>query len=230
MPGWRRLRITNSNRRDCANAQSPVRFDPYRHAAPQLRSTLIEDYIGEALMPSSPCGYARLLGREPMMSALARPRHSGFDDVVGDATIEMLASGFGFSKGRCGTLTRKWLVFSDIPESRIYTAPRGGRDRVVARAEPQGHGNTLRPPGTAGHLRARDEPRDPREPDAQHESRCRHAPPGQAAQQPERHRRCHRRIDPNSRSGLRQDGFYGVPRSQELRFPGVYRIDGDGAG
>ena len=55
-----------------------------------------------------------------MMSALAQPRHSGFDDVVGDATIEMLASGFGFLEGPVWHPYEKWLVFSDIPESRIY--------------------------------------------------------------------------------------------------------------
>ena len=135
------------------------------------------------------------------MSVSARARHSGFDDVVGDAAIETLASGFGFIEGPVWHPYEKWLVFSDIPESRMYRRSAVGRDRAVPRAEPQGQWQHARPPGAAGHLRACDEPGDPRRAEWQRDG-AGHASSGQAAQQPERHRRCHRRIDLLHRSGL----------------------------
>ncbi|TIQ02530.1 MAG: SMP-30/gluconolactonase/LRE family protein, partial [Mesorhizobium sp.] len=54
------------------------------------------------------------------MSIPARARHSGFDDVVGNAAMERLASGYGFIEGPVWHPYEKWLVFSDIPQSRMY--------------------------------------------------------------------------------------------------------------
>ena len=47
-------------------------------------------------------------------------RNPGFADVVGDATLETLASGLGFTEGPVWHPYEKWLVFSDMPENRMY--------------------------------------------------------------------------------------------------------------
>ncbi|RVD59653.1 SMP-30/gluconolactonase/LRE family protein, partial [Mesorhizobium sp. M7A.F.Ca.ET.027.03.2.1] len=77
------------------------------------------------------------------MSVSARARHSGFDDVVGDATIETLASGFGFLEGPVWHPYEKWLVFSDIPESRMYRRSAEGEIELFRAPSHKANGNTL---------------------------------------------------------------------------------------
>ncbi len=100
MPGWRRLRgsliptaaTVQTHSRPCA--LTPIATPHRNYARPHKK--IISGSAHAIRHHADTHGCWR---REPMMSALARPRHSGFDDVVGDATIEMLASGFGFLEG-----------------------------------------------------------------------------------------------------------------------------------
>lgn len=163
-----------------------------------------------------------------MMSALARPRHSGFDDVVGDATIEMLASGFGFLEGPVWHPYEKWLVFSDIPESRIYRRHAEGEIELLREPSHKANGNTLDRQGrlvTCEHAT----------------SRVTRAEPNGSTTVLATHHQDRQLNSPNdivvatggsiyfTDPGYGRMEFYGVPRRQELPFQGVYRIDGDGA-
>ncbi|TGQ96291.1 SMP-30/gluconolactonase/LRE family protein, partial [Mesorhizobium sp. M4B.F.Ca.ET.200.01.1.1] len=77
------------------------------------------------------------------MSIPARARHSGFDDVVGNAAMERLASGYGFIEGPVWHPYEKWLVFSDIPQSRIYRRFASGEIEFFREPSHKANGNTL---------------------------------------------------------------------------------------
>jgi gluconolactonase len=162
------------------------------------------------------------------MSALARPHQSGFDDVVGDATIEMLASGFGFLEGPAWHPYEKWLVFSDIPESRIYRRHAEGEIELFREPSHKANGNTLDRQGrlvTCEHAT----------------SRVTRAEPNGSVTVLATHHQDRQLNSPNdivvatggsiyfTDPGYGRMEFYGVPRRQELTFQGVYRIDSDGA-
>ncbi|RWC26557.1 MAG: SMP-30/gluconolactonase/LRE family protein [Mesorhizobium sp.] len=162
------------------------------------------------------------------MSVSARTRHSGLDDVVGDATIETLASGFGFLEGPVWHPYEKWLVFSDIPESRMYRRSAAGEIELFRAPSHKANGNTLDRQGrlvTCEHAT----------------SRVTRAEPNGGVTVLATHHQGKQLNSPNdiviatggsiyfTDPGYGRVEFYGVPRPQELPFQGVYRIDGDGA-
>ena len=53
-------------------------------------------------------------------------RDPRFGDVVGGAELETVAQGFGFLEGPVWHPYEKWLVFSDIPNSRMYRRRQAG--------------------------------------------------------------------------------------------------------
>lgn len=162
------------------------------------------------------------------MSIPARARHSGFDDVVGNAAMERLATGYGFTEGPVWHPYEKWLVFSDIPQSRIYRRDASGRIELFREPSQMANGNTLDRQGrlvTCEHAT----------------SRVTRAEPNGATKVLATHYRDRQLNSPNdivvatggsiyfTDPSYGRAEFYGVPRPQELTFQGVYRIDGDGA-
>ncbi|MER8464305.1 SMP-30/gluconolactonase/LRE family protein [Mesorhizobium sp. M1396] len=162
------------------------------------------------------------------MSVSARARHSGFDDVVGDAAIETLASGFGFLEGPAWHPYEKWLVFSDIPESRMYRRGVAGEIELFREPSHKANGNTLDRHGrlvTCEHAT----------------SRVTRAEANGSVTVLATHHQGKQLNSPNdiviatggsiyfTDPGYGRVEFYGVPRPQELPFQGVYRVDGDGA-
>ncbi|TGQ50231.1 SMP-30/gluconolactonase/LRE family protein [Mesorhizobium sp. M1C.F.Ca.ET.193.01.1.1] len=162
------------------------------------------------------------------MSIPARARHSGFDDVVGNAAMERLASGYGFIEGPVWHPYEKWLVFSDIPQSRIYRRSASGEIELLRNPSQMANGNTLDRQGrlvTCEHAT----------------SRVTRAEPNGATTVLATHYQGAQLNSPNdivvatggsiyfTDPTYGRAEFYGVPRPQELSFQGVYRIDGDGA-
>ncbi|AZO10714.1 MULTISPECIES: SMP-30/gluconolactonase/LRE family protein [unclassified Mesorhizobium] len=162
------------------------------------------------------------------MSMPARARHSGFDDVVGNAAMERLATGYGFLEGPVWHPYEKWLVFSDIPGNRIYRRGASGEIELFRDPSQMANGNTLDRQGrlvTCEHAT----------------SRVTRAEPNGATTVLAAH---YQNVQLNSPNDIvvatggsiyftdptyGRLEFYGVPRPQELAFQGVYRIDGDGA-
>jgi gluconolactonase len=70
-------------------------------------------------------------------------RTPGFADIVGDAGLETVASGFGFLEGPVWHPYEKWLVFSDIPNSRIYRRNPAGAVEIFRDPSHMANGNTL---------------------------------------------------------------------------------------
>src|SRR5689334_10592310 len=77
------------------------------------------------------------------MSTPARARHSGFGEVVGNAAMERLATGYGFIEGPVWHPYEKWLVFSDIPNSRMHRRRPSGETEVFRAPSDMANGNTL---------------------------------------------------------------------------------------
>jgi len=162
------------------------------------------------------------------MSIPARARHSGFDDVVGNAAMERVATGYGFTEGPVWHPYEKWLVFSDIPQNRMYRRDASGRIELFREPSRMANGNTLDRHGrlvTCEHAT----------------SRVSRAEPNGATSVLATHYRDKQLNSPNdivvatggsiyfTDPTYGRAEFYGVPRPQELAFQGVYRIDGDGA-
>ena len=162
------------------------------------------------------------------MAASVGARHSGFGDVVGNAAMERLASGFGFIEGPVWHPYEKWLVFSDIPESRMYRRSSSGVVELFREPSHKANGNTLDRQGrlvTCEHAT----------------SRVTRAEPNGSTTVLATHHGDKQLNSPNdivvatsgsiyfTDPGFGRMEFYGVPRPQELSFQGVYRIDGDGA-
>lgn len=162
------------------------------------------------------------------MSIQARARHSGFDDVVGNATMERLATGYGFIEGPVWHPYEKWLVFSDIPQSRMYRRGASGEIELFRNPSHMANGNTLDRQGrlvTCEHAT----------------SRVTRAEPNGATTVLATHYRDKQLNSPNdivvatggaiyfTDPTYGRAEFYGVPRPQDLAHQGVYRIDGDGA-
>ncbi|CAN7197537.1 SMP-30/gluconolactonase/LRE family protein [Mesorhizobium sp. LjNodule214] len=160
------------------------------------------------------------------MSAAAR--HSGFGDVVGNAAMERLATGFSFTEGPVWHPYEKWLVFSDIPESRMYRRLVSGEIEPFRDPSHKANGNTLDRQGrlvTCEHAT----------------SRVTRAEPNGSMSVLATHHGDRELNSPNdvvvatggaiyfTDPSFGRMEFYGVPRMQELSFQGVYRIDGDGA-
>ncbi|MDX8514859.1 SMP-30/gluconolactonase/LRE family protein [Mesorhizobium captivum] len=162
------------------------------------------------------------------MSIPARARHSGFGDVVGNAAMERLATGYGFIEGPVWHPYEKWLVFSDIPQSRMYRRRASGEIELFRNPSQMANGNTLDRQGrlvTCEHTT----------------SRVTRAEPNGTTTVLATHYEGKQLNSPNdivvatggsiyfTDPTYGRAEFYGVPRAQELPFRGVYRIDGDGA-
>ncbi|MFL6835640.1 MAG: SMP-30/gluconolactonase/LRE family protein [Xanthobacteraceae bacterium] len=162
------------------------------------------------------------------MSIPARAHRSGFDDVVGNAAMERLATGYGFIEGPVWHPYEKWLVFSDIPQSRMYRRSVSGEIELFRDPSQMANGNTLDRQGrlvTCEHAT----------------SRVTRAEPNGTTTVLATHHQGKQLNSPNdivvatggsiyfTDPTYGRAEFYGVPRPQELPFQGVYRIDGDGA-
>ncbi|TGQ43867.1 SMP-30/gluconolactonase/LRE family protein [Mesorhizobium sp. M00.F.Ca.ET.216.01.1.1] len=162
------------------------------------------------------------------MSMPARARHSGFGDVVGNATLEKLAGGFGFVEGPVWHPYEKWLVFSDISENRMYRRRPSGEVELFREPSHKANGNTLDRQGrlvTCEHAT----------------SRVTRAEPNGTTTVLATHHGNRQLNSPNdivvatggsiyfTDPSFGRMEFYGVPRAQELSFQGIYRIDADGA-
>ncbi|CAN7276028.1 SMP-30/gluconolactonase/LRE family protein [Mesorhizobium amorphae] len=158
----------------------------------------------------------------------ARARHSGFGDVVGNAAMERLATGFSFTEGPVWHPYEKWLVFSDIPESRMYRRLASGEIEPFRDPSHKANGNTLDRQGrlvTCEHAT----------------SRVTRVEPSGGVSVLATHHGESELNSPNdvvvatggaiyfTDPSFGRMEFYGVPRRQELAFQGVYRIDGNGA-
>ncbi|WP_245525510.1 MULTISPECIES: SMP-30/gluconolactonase/LRE family protein [unclassified Mesorhizobium] len=158
----------------------------------------------------------------------ARARHSGFGDVVGNATLEKLAGGFGFVEGPVWHPYEKWLVFSDISENRMYRRRPSGEVELFREPSHKANGNTLDRQGrlvTCEHAT----------------SRVTRAEPNGTTTVLATHHGNRQLNSPNdivvatggsiyfTDPSFGRMEFYGVPRAQELSFQGIYRIDADGA-
>jgi gluconolactonase len=157
-----------------------------------------------------------------------KARHSGFGDVVGNATMERLAGGYSFIEGPVWHPYEKWLIFSDIPESRMYRRRASGEVELFREPSNKANGNTLDRQGrlvTCEHAT----------------SRVTRAEPNGTVTVLATHHAGKQLNSPNdivvatggsiyfTDPGFGRAEFYGVPRPQELSFQGVYRIDADGA-
>jgi len=162
------------------------------------------------------------------MPMSARARHSGFGDVVGNAPMERLATGFSFTEGPVWHPYEKWLVFSDIPESRMYRRLASGEIEPFRDPSHKANGNTLDRQGrlvTCEHAT----------------SRVTRVEPSGGVSVLATHHGDSELNSPNdvvvatggaiyfTDPSFGRMEFYGVPRRQELAFQGVYRIDGNGA-
>ncbi|WP_137930471.1 SMP-30/gluconolactonase/LRE family protein [Mesorhizobium comanense] len=161
------------------------------------------------------------------MSIQARAHRSGFDDVVGNAAMERLATGYGFIEGPVWHPYEKWLVFSDIPAGRMHRRLASGAIELFREPSGMANGNTLDRQGrlvTCEHAT----------------SRVTRAEPNGTTTILATHYRDRQLNSPNdivvatggsiyfTDPSYGRVEFYGVPRPQELSFQGVYRIDGDG--
>jgi gluconolactonase len=151
-----------------------------------------------------------------------------FDDVVGNVELETLARGFGFVEGPVWHPYKKWLVFSDIPNSRMYRRRPTGQIEVFRDPSDMANGNTL---DRQGRLLS-----------CEHAtSRVTRAEPDGSTQVLASRWGDKALNSPNDivvASGgsiyftdpsYGRKEYYGVPRPQELGFQGVFRIDSDGS-
>jgi len=70
-------------------------------------------------------------------------RDPSFVDIVGDASLERLATGFGFLEGPVWHPDEKWLVFSDIPNNRMHRWRPTGAVEVFREPSQMANGNTI---------------------------------------------------------------------------------------
>ncbi|MDQ0395487.1 gluconolactonase [Labrys monachus] len=155
-------------------------------------------------------------------------RDPRFADIVGDAGLETLAGGFGFTEGPVWHPYEKWLVFSDIPNSRMHRRLPSGEIEVFRDPSHKANGNTLDRRGrllSCEHATSRV---TRAEPDGTVTVLASHYG-GKALNSPN---------DIVVATGgavyftdptYGRQPFFGVPREAELAFRGVYRIDVDGA-
>ena len=149
-----------------------------------------------------------------------------FRNVVGDAALETVASGYGFLEGPVWHPYEKWLVFSDIPNSRVHRRDATGTIHCIRDPSRMANGNTL---DRAARLLS-----------------CEHAASRVTRAEPDgtttvlaSHYQGRELNSPNdivvATSGAiyftdptyGRMAYYGVPRPPELSFQGVYRIDPD---
>jgi gluconolactonase len=155
-------------------------------------------------------------------------RHSSFVEIVGDASLETLATGFGFLEGPVWHPYEKWLLFSDIPNSRLYLRRSSGAIEVFRDPSHMANGNTLDRQGrllSCEHATSRITRMDRNgavEILATHYS-------GKELNSPNDIIAATGNsiyfTDPNY--GRR--AYFGVPRSPDLSIQGVYRIEADGS-
>lgn len=155
-------------------------------------------------------------------------RNAGFVDVVGDSALETLASGLGFTEGPVWHPYEKWLVFSDMPENRMYVRQPSGSVEDFRRPSNKANGNTL---DREGRLLT-----------------CEHATSSVTRLEPDgsttvlaTHYQGKELNSPNdivvATSGaiyftdptFGRMEYYGIAREPELSFQGVYRVDPDGS-
>jgi gluconolactonase len=155
-------------------------------------------------------------------------RASSFADVVGEEPLEAVAGGFGFTEGPVWHPYEKWLVFSDIPASRMHIRRQSGAIEPFRDPSNKANGNTL---DRQGRLLT-----------------CEHATSRVTRTEPDgtitvlaTHYGDKELNSPNdivvavdgaiyfTDPGFGRVEFYGVPRPQQLNFQGVYRIAADGA-
>jgi len=155
-------------------------------------------------------------------------RAPGFHDVVGDAPLEKLAGGFGFTEGPVWYTQERALVFSDIANNRMHRRLASGAIEVFREPSNKANGNTLDPQGrllTCEHATSRV---------------SRLGEDGRLVVLAT-HYRGKELNSPNdivvSRAGTiyftdptygRME-YYGIPRAQQLDFQGVYRMSPDGS-
>ncbi|TCR85886.1 SMP-30/gluconolactonase/LRE family protein [Rhizobium sp. BK376] len=156
-------------------------------------------------------------------------RNPGFADVVGDSALETLASGLGFTEGPVWHPYEKWLVFSDMPENRMYVRQLSGVIEDFRRPSNKANGNTL---DREGRLLT-----------------CEHATSSVTRLEPDgsttvlaTHYQGKELNSPNdivvatggaiyfTDPTFGRMEYYGIPRDPELSFRGVYRVDPDGSG
>ncbi len=155
-------------------------------------------------------------------------RNPGFADVVGDAALETLKSGMGFTEGPVWHPYEKWLVFSDMPEDRMYVRRPSGAIEDFRRPSRKANGNTLDRQGrllTCEHAL----------------SRVTRLEPDGSTTVIATHYQDRELNSPNdivvATGGaiyftdpiFGRLEYYGVPREQQLSFQGVYRVDPDGS-
>jgi gluconolactonase len=149
-----------------------------------------------------------------------------FDEVVGDAELEKVAEGFGFLEGPVWHPYEQWLVFSDIPNSKMYRRGSGQRVELFRDPSQMANGNTL---DRLGRLLS-----------CEHaSSRVTRVELDGATTVLASHYGDKALNSPNdivvacggsiffTDPTYGRAPFYGVPRRQELSFQGVYRIDCD---
>jgi gluconolactonase len=155
-------------------------------------------------------------------------RNPGFADVVGDAALETLQSGMGFTEGPVWHPYEKWLVFSDMPEDRMYIRRPSGAIEDFRRPSRKANGNTLDRQGrllTCEHAL----------------SRVTRLEPDGSTTVIATHYQDKELNSPNdivvatggaiyfTDPTFGRMEYYGVPREQQLSFQGVYRVDPDGS-
>ena len=154
-------------------------------------------------------------------------RDPRFGDVVGGAQLETVAQGFGFLEGPVWHPYEKWLVFSDIPNSRMYRRRQAGEVELFREPSHMANGNTL---DRQGRLLS-----------CEHAtSRVTRAEADGSTRVLASHFGDKELNSPNdivvatggsvyfTDPTYGRNDYYGVPRAQELAFQGVYRIDVDG--
>jgi gluconolactonase len=155
-------------------------------------------------------------------------RDPEFVDVVGDGTLETLASGLGFTEGPVWHPYEKWLVFSDMPENRMYIRRASGAIEDFRRQSNKANGNTLDREGrliTCEHAT----------------SRVTRLERDGSTSVIATHYQGKELNSPNdivvatggaiyfTDPTYGRMEYYGVPRPQDLSFQGVYRVDPDGS-
>jgi len=160
-------------------------------------------------------------------AATGRHGNAALREVVGEEPVERLATGFAFTEGPVWHPYEKWLVFSDIPNSRLQRWWPSGRIEVYREPSSKANGNTL---DRRGRLVS-----------------CEHATSRVTRAEPDgrltvlaSHYRGQELNSPNdivvasdgtiyfSDPGYGRLEYYGVPRPQQLPFQGVYRVAAEG--
>ena len=156
-----------------------------------------------------------------------KTRLIGLADIVGDATLEILATGFGFLEGPVWHPYEKWLVFSDIPNNRMYRRSAAGVVETFRDPSNMANGNTLDRQGRllscehATSCITRTRPNGSSEILVTHYDQKALNSPNDIVVATDGSIYF---TDPNY--GRRD--YFGVERPQELPFQGVYRLDGAG--